>query len=80
MADTVTNTRSLKIDTLFVDGDTRTITAKNPKPDIQTSEIEELNAYIQANNLLVGDKYDGTFAKITEVRVVEESRVKLDLS
>lgn len=67
MASYTTETSELKIDTLFVDGDTRTITLKNPKSTIAESEITELNAFIQENNLLVGDKAGGTFGKIKKV-------------
>ena len=48
MADTTTTTNSLKIEAVFVDGDTRNITLKNPKQNISTSEIQTLEAYISA--------------------------------
>lgn len=79
MADIVTSSENLKIENLFVDGDTRTITLKNPKQNISTSDITALNAFCQANNIIVGDRYGGTFARINEVRRVSETKLHLDL-
>lgn len=67
---TITTTTELKLDTYFVDGDTRSITIKNPKDDIQASEISALNTLIQTDNLLIGDKSGATFGKITKASVV----------
>lgn len=80
MADVITNSKTLKIETVFVDGDTRTITLRNPKSDITESEITALNTFMQSNNVLIGDKAEGTFGKINEVRIVNEQRRELDLS
>lgn len=80
MADTQTNTESLKIEGLFVDGDTRTITLKNPKQNITTSEITQLQNFMQANNIIIGDRYAGTFGRIESVTRVTEQRTVLDLS
>ena len=75
-----TNEATLKIENYFVDGDTRTITLKNPKSSITTSEIQNLEAYISANSLLIGDRYAGTFGKIGTVTRVTEQRTEIDLS
>lgn len=64
---TITNTSDLKIDTYFVDGDSRTITLKNPKDEITTTEITALNQMIQSGNLLIGDQTGATFGKIKTV-------------
>lgn len=80
MADTQTNTETLKIEGLFVDGDTRTITLKNPKTTITSSEILELQNFMQANNIIIGDRYSGTFGRIESVTRVTEQRTVLDLS
>lgn len=79
MADVSTNTESLKFDYLFVDGDTRSQTLKNPKPTITTSEITELQNYIRANNLLIGDKAGGTFGRINAVTRITERKTFLDI-
>lgn len=80
MADIVTSSEELKVDFLFVDGDNRTQTLKNPKSTITTEEIDELNAFIRANNLVIGDKGNGTFGKIQKVRRVSVLKTKLDLT
>lgn len=80
MADIRTNTTSLKIDALFVDGDTRLITLKNPKQSITASEILNLQTFMQANNVIIGDRYSGTFGRIESVTRVTEQRTELDLS
>lgn len=80
MADIQTNTQSLKIEGLFVDGDTRTITLKNPKSSITTSEIKSLETFMQANNVIIGDRYAGTFGRIESVTRVTEQRTEIDLS
>lgn len=80
MADTVTRTESLKIDNLFVDGDTRIITLKNPKQNITTSDITALQTFMQANNVIIGDSHGGTFGRIEQVTRVTEQRTAVDLS
>lgn len=66
---TTTTEKTIKFDCGFVDGDTRTITMKNPRSDITTAEITELNAFIRANNLLLGDQTGAIFAGFHKVRV-----------
>lgn len=80
MADITTNSSVLKIENLFVDGDTRTVTLKNPKSTITTSEIQTLDNYLRNNNLLIGDKWGGNFGRIVEVKRVTTTRKFLDLS
>lgn len=79
MADTTSTSATLKFETLFVDGDTRTFSIKNPKATIQSSEISALNTYIQENNLLIGDKYGGRFGRILSATRVNKQTVNLDL-
>lgn len=85
MADKVTTTNELKIENLFVDGDTRTITLKNPKETIATSEITALETLIKNGNdgsesLLIGDKYGSDFRRIEEVRRVNKTTTEYDIS
>lgn len=80
MADVSSTSEQLKIENYFVDGDTRTITLKNPKQSITTSDIEELQAYMRANNIIVGDKMAGTFGKISSVKRVSETKTYLDFT
>lgn len=80
MADITTAQSVLKFEFMFVDGDTRTLNLKNPKNNITEQEIAELNAYIQANNLVIGDKGGATFGKIAKVTKRDESVTKLDIN
>lgn len=80
MADTTKTTYDLKLETIFVDGDTRTFSIKNPKANISQSDIQGLDTYMQENNILVGDKYGGRFGRITKASTVEKTTVSLDLS
>lgn len=80
MADIVTQSSTLKIENLFVDGDTRTITLKNPKSGITTGEITSLESFMRTNNIIIGDKYGGTFGRIQSVNKIDETRINLDWS
>lgn len=80
MADLVKTEKTLRIDNVFVDGDTRSIVLKNPKATIQSSEIAELNAFMQANNILIGDKAQGTFGRIKTATAIEKQTILLDIT
>mgnify|MGYP003547802114 CR=1 FL=1 len=79
MADTVSYNKELKMEALFVDGDTRTFSIKNPKSTITQNEISTLNSFMQENSILVGDKYGGRFGRITKAETVNKSTITLDL-
>lgn len=79
MADVTTTSEELKIETMFVDGDTRTFNVKAPKSNISQNDIAQLNSYMQTNNIMVGDKYGGRFGKITKASTVNKLTVNLDL-
>lgn len=78
--DITKTTRNLLIENLFVDGDTRTITLTNPKSTITESQIENLEAFMQANNIIIGDKAGATFGKITKATIREKTSTTLDLT
>ena len=80
MADTVKISDDLLIENLFVDGDTRNLTLKNPKSNITTSDITALNNFMQANNIIIGDKAGATFGKITKVTKKQKVSTTLDLT
>lgn len=84
MADKVTTTNELKIENLFTDGDTRTITLKNPKTSITTGEITALETLIKngdgTTSILIGDKYGSDFKQIWEVRKTSKTTTDFDLS
>lgn len=79
MADSVSSGRELKIESMFVDGDTRTFNIKSPKSNIDQTDIAALNTYMQTNNILIGDKYGGRFGKIMTASTVDKTTVTLDL-
>jgi len=79
MADTVSISKELKVESMFVDGDTRTFNIKSPKSNISQSDITALNTFMQTNNILIGDKYGGRFGKITTASTVDKTTVTLDL-
>lgn len=79
MADTTSRSRELKIESMFVDGDTRTFNIKSPKSNVDQNDISALNTYMQQNNILVGDKYGGRFGKITSATTVDKTTTTLDL-
>lgn len=84
MADKTTTTKELKIENLFTDGDTRTITLKNPKETINTSEITALETLILngtgEESILIGDKYGSDFKRIQEVRRITKTTHEYDIS
>lgn len=61
---TIKTDNTLKIHCAFVDGDTRTITLKNPRSDLTSEDFQNLNTFIVTNNLLIGDKTGAIFAAI----------------
>lgn len=80
MADISSTYDTLKFEFMFVDGDTRIQNLKNPKTNVTAEEIEELNAFIRANNLIIGDKGAATFGKIRKVTKVHGVTTQLDLT
>lgn len=80
MADITITSDVLKFENLFVDGDTRTFTLKNPKVNIAESEIQSLDSYLRDNNLLIGDKWGGNFGRIVGVTKIQTIRKQLDLT
>jgi len=80
MADVEKVTNELKIDNLFVDGDTRVLTLKDPRSDITQADIADLNSFLQANQVIEGDKNQGAFARIATVTRVRKRRIVHDLT
>mgnify|MGYP003291840919 FL=1 len=78
--DTVKRENTMVIENLFVDGDTRNITLKNPKSSIAIADIESLNDFMQANNIIIGDKAGATFGRITKVTRKQKVSTTFDLT
>lgn len=79
MADVTKESTELKLDYLFVDEDTRIQKIKNPREDITRDDIDALNAWLQANNIIVGDKTGATFARIKSAVKATITKTTLDL-
>ena len=80
MADVTKISRSLIIENVFVDGDTRSVTLKNPRSNISESQITDLNSFLQETNILIGDKDGATFGRIKKVTRRNSTTTYLDIS
>lgn len=78
MADTITTKSTLDIELLFVDTDTRKLSIKDPKQNITSSDIENLQTLIRTNNLLIGDKYGSAFGSIKKAVRTTKTTQTLD--
>lgn len=79
MADKVKTASILNIECVFLDGDTRTITLKNPKSNLKASDIENLETFMQENNIILGDRDSSDFRKIKRAVKRDISTAYLDL-
>ena len=80
MADTITSSRELKLNSTYADGDTRAITLKNPRQNVTAAEINAVGSYFLENNVLIGDKAGADFASISEAEIVEKTRRDIDIA
>lgn len=80
MPDITTTSQTLDIEYGFVDGDTRTSKIKNPKANITSEEIEDLNTFLRANNAIVGDRYGSTFARINSAKRISKTTTTFDIN
>ena len=79
MPDTIATNSTLQFEFAFVDGDTRQTNIKNPKAGITSDDIANLNQMIRANNLIVGDRYQSTFAQINYAKRINKTTTTLDI-
>lgn len=79
MADIVKTASLLNIECVFLDGDTRTITMKNPRSNISSSDIENLETFMQTENIIIGDRDSSDFRKIKKAVKRETTTTYLDL-
>lgn len=79
MADVLVTSSELKIDNYFVDGDTRTITLKNPSPTVGSAQIAELQTWMQTQQPILGDKLGAAFGKILSATKVNTQSIYLDV-
>lgn len=83
MADKITEEYDLLIDNLFIDGDTRRITLKNPKDEISAQDISTLETLILnggTSTMLIGDKTGSPFRRINKITKRNTSTITLDLT
>lgn len=88
MADKTTTSYELKFEWLFLDGDTRVLTLKNPKAEITKAEITALEQLILdapqeatdvSTPLLIGDRASSQFRRINLVTRETITTTELDL-
>lgn len=79
MADIVTTTDELKIETYYVDGDTRNITLKNMNSTVTSAQIADLQTWMQINQPIVGDKTGAAFGKIKKATRIQKTQTALDI-
>lgn len=79
MADIIKRASLLNIECVFLDGDTRTITMKNPRNNISSSDIENLETFMQTENIIIGDRDLSDFRKIKKAVKRETTTRYLDL-
>ena len=84
MADKVTTSSTLNIQTAYKDTDTRIIKLKNPRENISTGDITALETLIKngsdgSESLLIGDKRGSDFLQIDKVTKVNKRTLTFDL-
>ena len=79
MADTIKSGSELLIECVFQDGDTRTITLNNPRDDLSATDIENLETFMQTNNIIIGDRDGFDFRNIKRAVKRETTTTYLDL-
>ena len=79
MADIIKTASLLNIECVFLDGDTRTITLKNPRSNISASDIETLENFMETNQIIIGDRDSSDFRKINKAVKRETTTRYLDL-
>lgn len=77
MSDKVKTSYQLKLIAGFTDGDERTITVDNPKPNITAEQIKALDSL--AANVIIGDKYGAPFSTFRDAGIQESTIVYLDI-
>ena len=79
MADIVKTASLLNIECVFLDGDTRTITLKHPRSNVSSSDIENLETFMETNQIIIGDRDSSDFRKIKKAVKRNTTTTYLDL-
>lgn len=80
MADKITITNTLSVETIYTDADTRTFNLPNPRADLSSADITNLSDYLAENNLLIGDKTGAQFGRITKATKISKETTLLDIT
>lgn len=80
MADTIKSSNELKMVFGFYDGDTRTHTEENPRSDLGKTHIKELEDVMVTTQPVIGDKGGAQFVGINSAKVIEKTKIYVDLS
>ena len=79
MADRTKTETVLNIECVFNDGDTCTITLKNPRSNVSSSDIESLESFMLENLIIIGDRDGFDFKKVRKAVKRETMTTYLDL-
>ncbi len=79
MADTVKSSNDLKMEFGFYDGDTRTVTLENPRPDLTAADIKAVGTLAKNTNPIIGDKGGARVVGINTAKIFEKTDYNLDL-
>ena len=80
MADTIKSSNELKMEFGFYDGDTRTVTLDNPKPNLTATDIKAVGTLAKNSNPIIGDKGGARVVGINTAKIVEKTDYNLDLT
>lgn len=80
MADTITSAEDLKLNWEFADGDTRIQSVKNPKYDLEASEVRNFVNSTVNSHAIIGDKTGAAVTGLNSAERVSKTTVLLDIS
>lgn len=80
MANTFSSSYTLKLELLFSDEDTRTITLENPRENLTREVIDSYSDYLLEHPIFIGDKTKAAFTGIGSANLVTVHTEKFDLS
>ncbi len=78
--DIVTTSIELKLELIFEDNDSRTITVQNPRSNVTKAEVEAVSQTLLDTQAFVGDKKGSPFSHVGSAYIISRTRRKLDLS
>ncbi|MBR6889116.1 MAG: DUF2922 family protein [Selenomonadaceae bacterium] len=79
MADVTTTKRSLQITATYSDGGSKLLVVDNAKDTLTASDIADLESFLVANHIFLGDG-DASIVAISDARTITNENTKLDLS